>query len=165
MLAGVADRGALRAIAGLRRMTLAAGVLVMVQSAVGVVVNLHVMVPPNHSGANPTSYLSGSSQSVAWAIGHGALSLAIHASLGLALVVLAALVAVRSISLRAGWVAFSSTLGAGLVVGAGFNGASFLDFNRDASSLIMALLAFGAGCCYLWGLYLLAAFDHRAYRQ
>ena len=39
-------------------------------------------------------------------------------------------------------------LGAASVVGAGFNGASFLDFNQDVSSLIMALLAAAAIACY-----------------
>jgi hypothetical protein len=31
-------------------------------------------------------------------------------------------------------------LGAGFIIGAGFNGASFLDFNANTSSLIMSLL-------------------------
>lgn len=47
-------------------------------------------------------------------------------------------------------------LAALLAIGAGFNGASFLDFGgRDVSSLLMALLALGAVCCYLLALYLL----------
>ncbi|MGH2834396.1 MAG: hypothetical protein ACRDK2_16620 [Solirubrobacteraceae bacterium] len=33
-------------------------------------------------------------------------------------------------------------------------GASFLDFNHNVSSLLMALLALGALSCYLVGLYL-----------
>ncbi|HEX7994952.1 MAG TPA: hypothetical protein VF506_13605 [Streptosporangiaceae bacterium] len=35
-------------------------------------------------------------------------------------------------------------LGAACIIGAGFNGASFLDFNHDVSSLIMSLLAAAA---------------------
>lgn len=50
----------------------------------------------------------------------------------------------------------AALLGAGFVVGAGFNGASFLDFNNDISSLIMALLAFSAVACYSAAIYLLA---------
>jgi hypothetical protein len=46
-------------------------------------------------------------------------------------------------------------LAALLTIGAGFNGASFLDFDMSISSLIMALLAFGALLCYAVGIYLL----------
>jgi hypothetical protein len=34
----------------------------------------------------------------------------------------------------------SAVLGASFIIGAGFNGASFLDFNHNISSLIMSLL-------------------------
>jgi hypothetical protein len=61
-------------------------------------------------------------------------------------------VAVRAVKLRSSRV--TSILGALLTIGAGFNGASFLDFNHDISSLLMALLALGALSCYLVGLYL-----------
>ena len=46
-----------------------------------------------------------------------------------------------------------SVLGGLLVIGAGFNGASFLDYGHDISSLIMALLAFGAIACYAAALF------------
>lgn len=46
-----------------------------------------------------------------------------------------------------------------LVIGAGFNGASFVDFNHNVSSLLMALLALGALSCYLVVLYLLPGRD------
>jgi hypothetical protein len=39
---------------------------------------------------------------------------------------------------------------------AGFNGASFLDFNKDISSLIMALLAFAAIGSYVVAAFLLS---------
>jgi hypothetical protein len=41
------------------------------------------------------------------------------------------------------------------VIGAGFNGASFLDFAHNSSSLIMALLALAAIGCYAIALMLL----------
>lgn len=98
----------------------------------------------------------GSVSRVAWAISHGTIALAVHAALGLALAVMTIAVAVRAVMLRTGWVAVTSVLGAMLVVGAGFNGASFLDFGQNFSSLLMALLALGALCCYLTGVYLLS---------
>ena len=69
-------------------MVLGAIVLILVQSGLGMDVNLYVTVPAHHPGAHPASYFSGSVHSVGWAIAHGTPSLAIHASLGLALVIL-----------------------------------------------------------------------------
>ena len=122
-------------------MVLSAALLVLVQSSIGMAVNLYVTVPAHHSGAHPSDYLSGSVQSVAWAVAHGALALAIHAALGL-------LAGVngnqRRRSRGEGSGAGPSAPGryspvVSCVIGAGFNGASFLDFNNDVSSLIMAL--------------------------
>jgi hypothetical protein len=140
----------------LRRMTLLAAILVVAQTAIGMVVNLYVTVPAHHPGAQPANYFTGSLHSVAWALGHGAVTLAIHATLGMALVAIAIWVAVRAVKLRPGWVGLTSALGALLVIGAGFNGASFLDFNNNVSSLLMALLALGSLSCYMVGLYLQA---------
>jgi hypothetical protein len=142
----------------LRRMTLAAAVLVVIQVAIGMVVNLYVTVPAQHPGAHPANYFSGSFHSVVWAIGSGAISLAVHGAFGLALILFTIAVAVRAVRLRTGWVAVSSVLAALLAIGAGFNGASFLDFGgKNISSLLMAFLALGALCCYLLALYLLAS--------
>lgn len=142
----------------LRRMTLAAGILVAVQVAIGMVVNLYVTVPAHHPGAKPANYFTGSFHSVVWAIGSSPVALAVHACLGLALVLIALAVAVRAVALRAGRVAYASALAAALVIGAGFNGASFLDFaGQRVSSLLMALLALGALACYLVSGYLLAS--------
>jgi hypothetical protein len=139
----------------LRWMLLAAILLVLVQAGLGMVVNLYVTVPAHHSGAHPANYFSGSLHSVAWAIAHGAPWLAVHATLGLATVVFvvgAAVYAGRS-GRRAvgGW----SVLAGLFVIGAGFNGASFLDFAHNSSSLIMALLALAATGCYATALFLL----------
>jgi hypothetical protein len=139
-----------------RRMTLAAAVLVLIQAAVGMVVNLYVTIPAHHPGARPADYFTGSASSVGWAITHGPLALASHATLGLALAVMVVGVAVRSFSLTRWPVRAWSILGALLVIGAGFNGASFLDFDYAVSSLIMALLALGAVACYTVVLFLLA---------
>jgi len=139
-------------------MILAAAVLVVIQVAIGMAVNLYVAVPAHHPGAHPANYISGSFHSVAWAIGSGAIALAVHGAFGLALILFVITVAVRAVRLRVGRVTLSAVLAALLVVGAGFNGASFLDFGgQNVSSLIMALLAVGALCCYLLALYWLPA--------
>jgi hypothetical protein len=141
----------------LRRMTLTAGLLVLVQAGLGIVVNLYVTVAAHHPGARPPEYFSGSFRSVIWSIGQGPVALAVHAAFGLALVLMVVAVAARAVAARAGWVTFTSVLGALLVIGAGFNGASFLDFGENFSSLLMELLALAALGCYLVGGFLLAA--------
>jgi hypothetical protein len=100
---------------------------------------------------------SGSGHSIGWAIAHGASALAIHASLGLALIVLGIAIPVRTLKIASrsagGW----TILAAALIIGAGFNGASFLDFGDDINSLIMAVLALAALGCYAIALFLLPA--------
>lgn len=136
-------------------MLLAAVLAVLVQASIGIGVNLYVTVPVHHPGAKASSYLAGSYHSVVWAIGHGATALAAHAALGLALVVLAFGVAAHAIRLGRRAVTLWSVLGGLLVIGAGFNGASFLDYGHDANSLVMALLAFAAIACYSTAQFLL----------
>src|SRR6202167_1048639 len=145
-----------RVVARLRRMILAAIVLVLVQSGIGMDVNLYVAIPTQHPGARPSSYFSGSVRSVAWAVAHGTPALVAHAVLGLALALLVIGVAVYAIRLGRRPVGAWSVLAGLLVIGAGFSGASFLDFNTDMSPLIMALLGLGAVACYSAAIYLLA---------
>ena len=52
-------------------MTLAAAILVVVQTGSGMVANLYVTVPSHHHGAKPANYFTGSLHSVAWAIASG----------------------------------------------------------------------------------------------
>ena len=149
------ERQSSAAVLVLRRMMLGAAILLLVQTGIGMVVNLYVTVPSNHAGAHPANYLSGSFHGVFWAVTHGALALAIHASLGLALVVMAASVALRALRLRRRAVLICCVLAALLIIGAGFNGASFLDYNLNANSLVMTVLALSALLCYLVGIYVL----------
>ena len=78
-----------RMTARLRRIVLGAMVLVLIQSAIGMYVNLYVTIPLKHPGANPpfSNYLGGSTHSLAWALAHGSGQLVLHAALGLALAV------------------------------------------------------------------------------
>ncbi len=136
-------------------MLLAAILLVLVQSALGMDVNLYVTVPAHHPGAHAGNYFAGSLHSVGWAIAHGAAMLAVHATLGLALVGLVVGIAVRAIGSGRRAIGGWSVLAGLLVIGAGFNGASFLDFGHNINSLIMALLALAAIGCYATALMLL----------
>jgi hypothetical protein len=143
-----------RAAHSVRTMLLAVIGVVLVQAGIGMVVNLYVTVPRRHPGAHPSSYFAGSYRSVAWAITHGTAILAVHAALGLALAVIVAAVFIHATRARNTAVAVWCALGGLLVIGAGFNGSSFLDFNDSISSLIMALLGFGSIACYAAALFL-----------
>ena len=132
----------------LRRLTLWNALLVILQVAVGMVVNLYVRVPAHHPGAQPPEYFSGSLRSVGWAIGSGLPALMLHPALELAVGAMALVLAVRAVANFGGWVAALSVLAAAMIIGAGFNGASFLDFGAALSSLLMSLLALGSLACY-----------------
>ena len=125
----------------LRGLTVVILVLLAAQFLLGMAVNLFVPIPANHPGANPPEYFSGVFQSVKWAVTSSSspLWLLLHASLGLALVVLTlALLISTIIARKGGWIAVAS-IGFIGVLGAGFNGGSFLNYNQNFSSMLMAV--------------------------
>lgn len=139
----------------MRRQLFGAIVLILVQSGLGMFVNLFVSISTRHSGAQPHNYVTGSLKSVAWAVDHGAVTLAVHTVLGVLLAVMVIGMAAKSLRLPRRSLALWSVLGALLTVGAGFNGASFLDYNKNASSFVMAILAFGAAASFFVVVYAL----------
>jgi hypothetical protein len=143
-----------KAIERLRPQVFGAILLICVQSGIGMFVNLFVTIPRHHSGANPANYFGGSMRSVAWAIDHGAIALAIHVILGLLLAVMVIGIVARAFALGRASLIVWSILGALGTIGAGFTGAGFLDFNEDVSSFFMAILAFASLVCFTVVLYL-----------
>lgn len=140
----------------IRSLAFAATLLVLAQAGIGMVVNLDVVIPTRHPGAH-ADFFGGSFHSTIWAIAHGSAGLAIHAVLGLCLAVVVIGVAIHAVRLGDRTVGAWSSVAALLVIGAGFNGASFLDYNHDVNSLLMALLAFGAIACYSVVMFRVAA--------
>ncbi|MGP7997134.1 MAG: hypothetical protein ACLPKI_07430 [Streptosporangiaceae bacterium] len=136
---------------------LTACLLLLAQYLLGMVANLYVALPAHHPGAGASNYFAGVVSGLGWVIPDGAGWVAAHAALGLAL----ALAALANIAFT--WrrgsrlVTTTAVLGALFIIGAGFNGASFLNYGHNASSLIMAVLWALALACYLTGLYLAAA--------
>jgi len=130
--------------------------LLLIQYLLGMAVNLYVTLPGRHPGAGAANYFTGAVSGLAWVIAHGPGWAAAHAAFGLALAVaaLASIVLARGQGSRA--VTGTSVLGALAIVGAGFNGASFLDYGHAFSSMIMAGLWALALACYLAGLFLTA---------
>ncbi len=139
---------------GMLVVNLAACWLLLVQYLLGMVANLYATLPGRHPGSGARNYLTGVTSGLAWVIPHGPGWIAAHAALGLALVVAAFAVLARTWK-RGGRLATGlAALGAAAILGAGFNGASFLNYGHDFSSMIMAGLWALALACYLTGLHL-----------
>ena len=129
---------------------LAACALLLVQYLLGMVVNFYVDLPDHHPGAGASDYFSGAAAGLAWLISTGPAWAAAHAALGMALAAFA--LAAIILAWRSGTaVRAASVVGALAVIGAGFNGTSFLNYGHDFSSLIMAALWALALACYLTG--------------
>src|SRR6516162_6251754 len=130
--------------AGLRRASLAILIVLIVQFALGISVNLYVALPaaghPGHSS---------------W-FGNGAL-LALHAALGMFLVLAAIAVLARAITARNVTLIATSAAGLAAIGLAFFFGASFTDKLTNGYSLGMAIAFAAALACYAIGLYALTA--------
>jgi hypothetical protein len=140
----------------LRQAYLAVLITLVAQFLLGMVTNLYVDIPPDHPGANPPEYFSGVAQNVVWAILHGpSLWLTAHAILGLVLVVFGFRLLVPAIRAHHRPTLITSIIGALAMLGAGFNGGSFLNYHEDFSSLFMAgffAIAMAAFAIGLWAL-------------
>lgn len=145
-----ATRGRLLAV------NLVACLLLLVQYVLGLVTNLFVTLPGHHPGAGAPDYFSGLVPSVAWVITQASIWTAVHASLGLALIVGGVVLAVVAVRLRMPAYAATAIVGVIAIVGAAFNGASFVIYGHDFSSMIMGGVWAVALACYAAGLYLLA---------
>ena len=138
----------------LRTFTTIILVLLAAEFLVGMLVNLFVQVPAVHPGANAPEYFSGVVQGVAWALLHAPLWLLVHAIVGL-LLFLAALILIgfAIAARRRAWIIIS-VLGFFGIVAAGFNGASFMNYGLDFSSLLMSIGFLLAAIPYTIGLSL-----------
>lgn len=122
--------------------------LLVAQYLLGMAVNLFVTIPGHHPGAHATNFFAGITAAIPWAITAGALWLAAHVTLGLALAA-AALTNLASAPRHGPLYNTASTLGALAIIGAAFNGSSFLDYGHQFSSMIMAGLFALALAAYL----------------
>ena len=136
--------------------------LLVAQFLVGIAVALFVKIPGNHPGAHPAEYFSGAAQSVTWAlVGSGALWLVVHVVVGILLFLFA--IALLAAAIRAGrrGLAWAGGFGLAGVIAAGFNGASFLNYNEDFSSMLMSGGFALALTAYFIGLLLPGSVDPR----
>jgi hypothetical protein len=143
--------------AALRPGFLAALLMLVIQFLLGMYVNLFVTIPTNHPGARPPEYFSGVAQSVFWAITQsGLIFLSLHAAFGLVIIVGAGVLLVQAIQSRMRSLILTTSFGAFAVLAAGLNGGSFLNYNQDFSSMIMAGGFALAMISYVFGLYVAA---------
>jgi hypothetical protein len=134
----------------------AACLLLLVQFLLGMTVNIYVAFPASHPGASARNYFAGVASGLAWLIPDGPVWAAIHAAFGLALV-LAALAGIALTRGRHSREALAlAVIGALAIVGAAFNGVSFVNYGHPYSSMLMAGLWALALACYLTGMFLAA---------
>jgi hypothetical protein len=126
--------------AGLRQASLAILIVLIAQFALGSGVNLYVTLPaaghPGHSS---------------W-FGNGPL-LALHAALGMFLILAAVFVLVRAVMARNVTLIVTSAAGLVAILLAAFFGSGFTDKLTDGYSLGMAMATAAALACYAIGLY------------
>ena len=126
--------------AGLRRASLAMLILLIAQFGQGMGVNLYVTLPSaGHPGHGSF-------------FGNGPL-LALHAGLGMVLILSAVFVLVRAIRARNATLMTTSAAGLMATLLAAFFGSRFTDKLTNGYSLGMALAAAAALACYAVGLY------------
>ncbi len=138
----------------IRTSSLYALVMLIAQFLLGMGVNLFVKIPEQHPGSNAPEYFSGVAQSVTWAILHGHIVLAIHSAFGLVLLLAAVGTLAQAIRARRRGVIVAAVFGFIGVLGAGFNGGSFLNYREDFSSMVMATGFAIAVVAYSVALYL-----------
>jgi hypothetical protein len=125
----------------------------LVQFMLGMAVNLFVKIPKVHPGARASDYFAGIAAGVPWAITQDSPWLSLHGALGLLLVVGSLTVLAQAIrARRRGWMVVA-ILGFMGVLAAGFNGASFVNYGEDFSSMLMATGFALASAAYVSGLY------------
>ena len=139
----------------LRTLTAIILVLLAAQFLVGMLVNLFVQVPAVHPGSNAPEYFSGVVQGVAWALLHAPLWLQLHAIVGLLLVhcLPLLLIGFAIAAHRRAWI-IVSIIGLFGIMAGGFNGASFMNYGHDLSSLLMSIGLLLAAIPYIIGLSL-----------
>ena len=134
----------------LRGQAFGALVMLIIQFAIGMVVNLYGTVPNADKG-------SGFLTAIGRAFSNGPAVLAIHAALGLLILLAAAALLVRAILARLRAVIGLSAVGLLAVLAAAAGGASFVGNGLASASLTMALATAAAMLCYAVCLMALSA--------
>jgi hypothetical protein len=124
---------------GLRSHTILLLWLFAIQFLAGMVLNLFTEIPKDHPGTIAGNYFAQSWASLLWALsGDAGWALFTHATIAIILFIGTLALFLRSLTPSGrGW-RWGTGVAAFVTLGALFNGLSFLDFNQDFSSMIMA---------------------------
>jgi hypothetical protein len=149
-----ADPGHVRSTAGpagpqdiVRRMSLGITIAVLVQYALGMVVNLYVTVPARDQGG-------GIFTAIGRAFANGPVALGVHAGLGLLILLGTITLVIRSAQSRRPSLIWLSAVTLLAILGAAINGAAFVNSGSNGPSLGMAMLTGVALFCLVVTLYL-----------
>jgi hypothetical protein len=152
----MASTSPFRAVAArwLRPLAVVELTLLAAQFLIGMLVNFFIAVPDQHPGANAPEYFGGVTAGVWWALEYtSAWELQLHVVVGLLLALASVALLVFAVVLRRrAWI-IATVLGFIGVFGAGFNGASFMNYGHDFSSLLMSIGFLMALISYALGLY------------
>lgn len=134
-------------------------IMLAVQYVLGMILNLFVTLPDKHPGQSG-NYFIRSEHSFGWAVTlGGGLVLTLHVLLGVGLIVRGIIMFVDVVRNRSTpwiWISIIGLIG---ITGAFSNGLSFLDFNRDLNSFIMAVGYIVATASYFAGLFMMPKND------
>ena len=142
------------AVGRVRRSSFAQLLMLLVQTGLGMGVNLYVSLPADDQG-------KGAMASFGNALAKGPAAVAAHAGFGLLLFVNACVLVVFSLTVRHTAVRICSAVGWLCIAGAAMSGATFVNANQNSgnaasgASLTMALLTLVAIACYAVNLFAL----------
>ena len=125
----------------------------LVQYAVGLWVSLYVTVPARDQGGGVLA-------AIGRALANGPAALALHAGLGLLLLLGSIALVVRAVVARDRFFIVTTAVSLLAVLGAAGNGAAFVNNGQDGASLAMGLLTAVALLCQLINLFRLSAPHH-----
>ena len=144
-----------RQLLALRGASFGALVMLIVQFAIGTVVNLYIAVPAADKA-------SGVLTAVGRALSEGPAALAVHTGLGLLLILAAIGLVVRALRARHAAVLVLSVIGLLAIVAAAVSGARFVSTGAGSASLAMALATAVGLLCYAISLFVLGNARPRA---
>jgi hypothetical protein len=133
-----------------RRSSLWLSAALLVQYALGLWVSIYVTVPARDQGG-------GLLAAIGRALANGPAALAVHAGLGLFLLLGSIALVVRAVLARSGFFMITSAVSLLAVLGAAGSGAAFVNTGQDGASLTMGLLTAVALLCQVINLFRLSA--------
>lgn len=130
-------------------------VVLIVQFFAGLAVNLWITLPKHHPGTKASNFFGGVYDGIKWAILHSGIAiLIVHIIVAFALVGLTIRFTISAmLKLNRFWIKVNA-LGAFFILGAFFNGASYLNYSEQVSSLLMEIFFVLAISTYLGALYI-----------